>query len=117
MAVVPDEKALRSYRRDVVDVFDSHYDKLCSVLKESMESFASKAFAAKLITDEVKNEKKFSSIMSQFKARLECRNSDLEIQEDWKRYIEILEDVGGPAAIAGKDLATKLPIAFSGKYE
>ena len=117
MAVMSDERALRSYRRDVIDVFDSHYDKLCLVLKETMESFANKAFAAKLISDEVRNEKKFSSIMSQFKARLECRNSDLEIQEDWKCYIEILEDVGGPAAIAAKDLAIKLPIAFSGKYE
>ena len=49
MAAMSDEKALRSYRRDVIDVFDSHYDKLCLVLKETMESFANKAFAAKLI--------------------------------------------------------------------
>ena len=49
MAVMSDEKGLRSYRRNVIDVFDSQYDKLCLVLKETMESFANKAFAAKLI--------------------------------------------------------------------
>ena len=117
IAAMSDEKALRSYRRDVIDVFDSHYDKLCLVLKESMQQFANKAFAAKLISDEVRDEKKFSSIMNQFKAGLECRNSDLEIQEDWKCYVEILKDLCGPAPIAGENLAIKLPIAFSGKYE
>ena len=55
--------------------------------------------------------------MSQFKATLECRNNDLEIQKDWKCYVKILEDFGGPAATAADNLAIKLLIAFSGKFE
>ena len=109
MATVSNEvDSLRSYRRAVMNVFRSHYAILSSVLEGCMESFANKAFAASLISYSVMRTKEFASIFDEFKAGLELCRSILEVQERWKILIDILEDLGGPPCMAGRNLYEKL---------
>ena len=103
-----DINALRSYRKAVMNVFISHYDRLRSVLIGSMEWFASKAYAAALISFSVMITKDFASIFDQFKVGLELCGSILEVQKRWKTLTDILEDLGGPVGSVGKDLNKKL---------
>ena len=94
-----------SYRRAVVDVFVSDYDRIRSVLEENMVSFASKAFAAHF-TSSLNTE--FSSIFKQFKTGFESCRSILEIQQRYKCFIDILLDIGGPVGVVGKEIEAEL---------
>ena len=105
-----DANALRSYRRDVVNVFISHYDRLRLVVEGIMESFASKAFSADMISFSVlvTENDQFSCIFGEFKAGLEICQSISEVQERCKSLTDILEDLGGPVRAVARDLNEKL---------
>ena len=103
-----DGNALKNYRRAVSDVFNLHYAMLISVLEGSMRSFASKAFEAGLITFSSMQNSVFSSIFREFKISLEFCRSISEVQERWKTLTDILEDLGGPASIVGRELNKQL---------
>ena len=108
-------KATKSYRKAVVDLLDTNFSKLNSVLEGCLEVFARKAFEAKLISEQVMKDKSFIGMISEFKAGMEwCRNT-LEIQSRCTDFIEILESLGGPAKTAGQDLYVKLLI-LDGRY-
>ena len=95
----------KSYRRDVINVFISYYDRIRLALKEIMEDFASKAYAAHLIPS---LSLEFASIFEQFKAGFKsCRNI-LEIQQRYEHFIDILLDIGRPVEDVGKDIQEEL---------
>ena len=100
-----DGNALKNYRRAVSDVFNLHYAMLISVLEGSMRSFASKVFEAGLIFMQNSD---FFSIFQDFKIGLQLCGSISEVQERWKTLTDILEDLGGPASIAGRELNKQL---------
>ena len=102
------DKALRNYTRAVTAVFTSYYAKLSSAVEGTMDSFASKAYSAGLISSPVMKNKNFSSIYEEFKVGLELCKSVSEIRKRWKSLTDILEDLGGPAGVAGRDLKEKL---------
>ena len=102
-----DINALRSYRKAVMNVFISHYDRLRLVLESSMESFVSQAYAAHLISSYMMT-RDFASIFDQFKVGVELCGSILEVQKRWKILTDILEDLGGPVGSVGRDLNEKL---------
>ena len=105
-----DPKAIKCYRKAVVDLLDTNFSKLNSVLEGCLEAFARKAFEAKLISDQVMKDKSFTGIIREFKAGMEwCRNT-MEVQNRCTDFIEILESLGGPAKTAGQDLNAKLLI-------
>ena len=110
MSSFSDQKAIKSYRKAVVDLLDTNFSKLNSVLEGCLEVFAGKAFEAKLISEQVMKDKNFTGMISEFKAGMEwCRNT-LEIQSRCTDFIEILESLSGPAKTAGQDLYVKLLI-------
>ena len=96
---------ITSYRRAVIDVFVSHYDRLRSVLKGNMEDFASKAYSKQLISSLLME---FPSIFEQFKTGFESCRSISEIQQRYKCFIDILLDIGGPVGDTGKEIEEKL---------
>ena len=105
-----DPKAIKSYRKAVVDLLDTNFSKLNSVLEGCLEAFIRKAFEAKLISDQVMKDKSFNGMISEFKAGMEwCRNT-FEIHSRFTDFSEILESLGGPAKTAGQDLYAKLLI-------
>lgn len=108
MAVTCEASSLRDYRKAVVDVFTSYYAKLSSATEGCITQLAEKAFEAKLISNQVMKEKNFTSIYNDFKTGLELRTSVSEIKRHCKCFIEILEDLGGPAAIVSSDVMAKL---------
>ena len=109
MATVSNEvDSLRSYKRAVVNVFNSHHAILNSVLENCMAPFAEHTFAAGLISISDMRTKKFASIFSQFIFGLELCGSILEVQKRWKILIDILEDLGGPPRMAGRNLNEEL---------
>ena len=70
-----------------------------------MEDFASKAYSEGLISS---LSMEFASIFEQFKTGFEsCRNIS-EIQQRYKRFIDILLDIGGPVKDTGKEIEEKL---------
>ena len=99
---------LEDYRKDIVDIFISYFDELSSVLEGCMESFVKKAYAAQLISEQVMKDKNFTSIFKEFKAGLNLRTTEEEMQKHCECFIKILDDLGGPAALAGKCIAEKL---------
>ena len=96
---------ITSYRRAVIDVFVSHYDRIRSVLKGNMEDFASKALSAHFISSQLME---FPSIFEQFKTGFELCRSISEIQQQYKRFIDILLDIGGPVGVIGKEIEEEL---------
>ena len=103
----PDEEAVKKYRRVVVEEFNSQYAVISSVLEGSMQKFVEKAFAAHLISDSVMISKDFSMIAADFKAGLQCKHTVLDIQQYCQRFLDILEELGGPSVDAAKHLNIK----------
>ena len=96
---------VNSYRRAVVGVFISYYDRIRTVLEENMVSFDSKVYSKQLISSQNMD---FVSIFKQFKTGFEsCRNIS-EIQQRYKCFIDILRDIGGPVEDTGKEIEEKL---------
>ena len=96
---------ITSYRRDVVDVFVSHFDRIRTVLRGNMEDFASKAYSKQLISSLLME---FASIFEQFKTGFESCKSISEIQQRHKCFIDILLDIGGPVRVVGKEIEERL---------
>ena len=103
---------ITSYRRDVVDVFISYYDRIHTVLEGNMASFISKAYAAHFISSP---NMEFASIFEQFKTGFVLRGSISEIQQQYKCFIDILLDIGGPVRDTGKEIEEKLS-NLTGKF-
>ena len=103
-----DGNALRNYTRAVIGIFISYYPKLSSAVEGTMDSFASKAYSARLISSPVMKNKNFSNIFEEFKIGLQLCRSISEVQERWKTLTDILEELGGPASIAGRELNKQL---------
>ena len=99
---------LRRYKIAIFEIFDTRFSRLNSSLKNTIESFVNKAFEAGLITEQVKDEKNFNSVIVEFKTGLEWCKSVTEIQKQCVSFVEILEDLGGPARMAGKKLCQEL---------
>ena len=105
MAFNTETEAITSYRRTVNDVFVSQYHRIRSVLKGSMEDFASRAHSKRLTSSP---NMKFASIFKQFRTGFEWCRSISEIQQRYERFIDILLDIGGPVGDAGKEIEEKL---------
>ena len=90
-----------SYRRAVIDVLVTHYDRIRSELKGTMESFASKMYSKGFISSHFMD---FASIFEQFKAGFELCGSILEIQQRYKCFTDILLDLGRPVGVVGKEI-------------
>ena len=103
---------LRSYRKAVIGIFDNHFDLLNLSLKKSIDTFASKAFQAQLISEGAREEKSYSSIVYEFKVGLESCENIIEVQTRCCSFIEILEDLNGPPNIVGKHLCKELQKVF-----
>ena len=96
---------ITSYRRAVVDVFVSHYDSTRSLLEQNMVSFTSKAYEAHFISS---LNTEFTSIFNQFKTGFESCRSISEIQQRYKRFVNILLDIGGSVAGVGNEIKEEL---------
>ena len=96
---------ITSYRRAVIDVFVSYYDRIRNVLKGNMEDFTSKAYTAHFISTQ---NMEFAIIFEQFKTGFETCRSILEIQQRYKCFIDILLDIGGPVGDTGKEIEETL---------
>ena len=96
---------IASYRRAVINVFVSYYDRIRSVLKVKMEDFTSRAYSAHLISSQ---NMEFTSIFEQFKTGFQLCSSILEIQQRYQSFIDILLDIGGPVGDTGKEIEEEL---------
>ena len=105
MASNTEAEDITSYRRAVIDIFVSHYDRIRNILKGNMEDFTSKAYAAHFISSQ---NMEFASIFEQFKTGFESCRSILEIQQRYECFIDILLDIGGPVGDAGKEIKEEL---------
>ena len=105
MASNTETEDIKSYRRDVIDVFVSYYDRIRSVLEGNMVSFSGKAFAAHF-TSSLNME--FPSIFELFKTGFKSCRSISEIQQRYKCFIDILLDIGGPVGDVGQEIKGKL---------
>ena len=109
---------LKTYKRVVVYILTSHYADLSSVLEVAINTFAERALAAGLISDPVMRtvvrcshdqySKCFSDITNGFKAGLGLMKSAEDILKYCRKFTQILEDLGGPVAIVGSKLDSKL---------
>ena len=100
----PEVKAVKKYRRVVVEEFNSQYAVISSVLEGSMSKFVEKARGAHLISETVMKSKDFSMIATDFLAGLNFKVTVLDIEQYCQRFLDILEDLGGPAVDAAKHL-------------
>ena len=102
------DDSVESYRKGVIDTFNSQYANLSSALQGCVTKFTEEAFAASLISESVMKTENFTDIANEFKTGLKLKNTVEEIQTDCHCLVRILEDLGGPAAIVGRNLATEL---------
>ena len=105
MATNTETVDITGYRRAVVDVFVLYYDRTRSLLEENMVSFASKVYEAHFISS---LNTEFPSIFEQFKTGFKSCRSISEIQQRYKRFIDILLDIGGPVGDIGKEIENRL---------
>ena len=102
------DDSLESYRKAVIDVFNSQYANLSSALQGCMTKFTEEAFAASLISESVMRSENFADIANEFKTGLKLRKTLEEIQTNCRCLSRILEGLGGPAATVGSNLAAEL---------
>ena len=103
----PESDVLKKYKKAVKNEFNSCYAKLSSALEGSMQKFAEKARAADLISVSVMKSRNFDNIATDFLAGLDFKDRVLDIQEYCQCFIDILEDLGGPAVDAAKHLSIR----------
>ena len=106
------------YKKAVVYIFTSQYANLSSILKGSIKTFADRAYSAGLISGPVKEatvqcthdqySKCFADIVNEFTAVFQLKRSIEDIREHCQKLTQILEDIGGPVAIVGRELNAKL---------
>ena len=106
------------YKKAVVYIFTSQYANLSSTLKGSIKTFADRAYSAGLISGPVKEatvqcthdqySKCFDDIDKEFTAGFKLKKSIEGIREYCQKLTQILEDIGGPVAIVGRELNAKL---------
>ena len=104
------DKSLESYKKTVIDVFNSQYANLSSALQGCITKFTEEAFAVSLISESVMRSENFADIANEFKTGLKLRKTVEEIQTLCHCLVRILEDLGGPAAIVGRNLTAELSI-------
>ena len=102
------DNSLESYRKAVIDTFNSQYANLSSALQGCMRKFTEEVFAASLISESVMRSENFADIANEFKTGLKLRKTVEEIQTHCHCLVSILEDLGGPATTVGRDLAAEL---------
>ena len=102
------DNPLERYRKAVIDAFNSQYANLRSALQGCMTKFTEEAFAVSLISESVMRSENFGDIANEFKTGLKLRKTVEEIQTDCHCLVRILEDLGGPAAILGRNLTAEL---------
>ena len=105
-------KALRPYKIATFKIFNSRFAKLNSSLQTTIEPFVNNAFEAGLINEQVKKEKNLNSVIDEFKAGFEWCKSVTEMKDRCRSFVEILEELGGSARMAGKDLHQELQKVF-----
>ena len=103
----PESDASKKYKKAVNKEFNSLYADLSSSLKSSMQTFGEKAFGAGLISVSAMKSKNFDNIATDFLAGLNLKDSVLDIQKYCQCFIDILEDLGGPAVAAAKHLSIR----------
>ena len=106
------------YKKAVVYIFTSQYANLSSTLKGSIKTFADRAYSAGLISGPVKEatvqcthdqySKCFDDIDKEFTAGFKLKKSIEGLREYCQKLTQILEDIGGPVAIVGRELDVKL---------
>ena len=99
---------LKSYRKAVIAVFDSHYDKLNTVLKGNIPSLIEKVVQARLISR--LSDESYGSVYAEIKANLEFPKSAEKLQTYYQHFLEILDNLGKPVARVSKSIAAQLSI-------
>ena len=102
------DDSLESYKKAVIDVFNSQYANLSSALQGCMTKFTEEVFAASLISESVMRSENFADIANELKTGLKLGKTVVEIKANCHRLVRILEGLGGPAAIVGRDIAAEL---------
>ena len=102
------DNSIETYRKAAIDAFNSQYANLSSALQGCMTKFTEEAFAAGLISESIMKSESFTNIASEFKTGMKLRKTVEEIQTHCHCLVRILEDLGGPAAIVGRNLAAEL---------
>ena len=102
------DNPLERYRKAVIDVFNSQYANLSSALQGCITKFTEEAFAVSLISESVMRSENFADIANEFKTGLKLGKTVEEIQTLCHCLVRILEDLGGPAAIVGRNLTAEL---------
>ena len=108
----------KTYKKAIVYIFNSQYAVLSSALEGAIKSFAERAYASGLISDPVMKTvercshdqycKCFADIASNFKAGLELMKNVEDMLRHCRTLTQILQDLGGPVAIVGRELDAKL---------
>ena len=102
------DDSFESYKKHIIIAFNSQCADLSSALQGSMTKFSEEAFAACLITASVRRDENFADIANSFTTGLKLMNTAEEVQTHCECLIRILEDLGGPAAIASRNLVASL---------
>ena len=107
MASTVESDVVKKYRKAVATEFNSQYSYLSSALEGSMQKFAEKALGAALISPASMKSKNFDNIAVDFLAGLNFKDSVVNVQQYCQCFVDILEDLGGPAVDAARDLSVR----------
>ena len=109
---------LTTYRRAVVYILTSHYADLKPLLERTINEFAERALTAGLISFPVMSavvrcshdqySERFADITNDLIVGLELMKSAEDILKHCQTITQILKDLGGPVAVVGKELDSKL---------
>ena len=109
---------LKTYRRAVIYILTSHYADLKSVLERGINELAERALTAGLISFPVMRatircshdqySERFADIANDLIVGLGLMKSVEDILKHCQKFTQILKDLGGPVAIVGNEVDSKL---------
>ena len=95
------EDELKRLRKTLKNALVSCHATLGNLLKSSIGPFAEQMYQAGLITDAQQD---YKSIVDAFKAQMELIHTQIELEECCCKFLNALEQVGGPVEKAAKEL-------------
>ena len=109
---------LKTYKRAVVYILTSHYADLKSVLEKCINELAGVALQASLISFPVMRatvrcshdqySECFADIINDLIVGLELMKNVDDVLKHCQKFTQILRDLGGPVAIVGNEVDSKL---------
>ena len=110
------EEAIIYLKLKFNDILRDNHTTIGQSVEASRDDFANKMFENRLISRGTRNSKEYTAMMDEFVMMITQSRDIEQLRKNCANFLEVLEYVGGPAALAGTNLKCDWNEAMKTKY-